>query len=53
MLFEDPEYGTTNLTPAVILQQLDALYLVMSPDDAMIMKAAMCEHFPDGPDKPH
>jgi hypothetical protein len=41
-MFEDPEYGTINLTPAVILQRVDALYLVMSPDDSMIMKAAMC-----------
>jgi hypothetical protein len=51
-MFEDPEYGTINLTPAVILQRLDALFLVMSPDDSMIMKASMCEPFPDGPDKP-
>jgi hypothetical protein len=45
--FEDPAYGSINLTPANILRRLDAHYLHMTPDDSEQMKLVLAEFFVD------
>jgi hypothetical protein len=50
-VFEDPQYGVINLSPSVILQRMDLVYLRMSPEDSILMKLALSECLLDTPDR--